>query len=115
MQDLLIVEIIDCKSDLGYPIEDLGLIKVLALLLHLLDAGMHVSELTVDHDDAEVALLVGEGVFIGDDIDVPELLEDLELILDVFPLLIIHFEYLDAFKRIVIALVGDVLAQKHVS
>lgn len=30
---------------------------------------MHISKLAIDHDDAEVSLVVSEGVFVGDDVD----------------------------------------------
>jgi hypothetical protein len=31
---------------------------------------VHIAEFAVDHHDAEVAFLVGEGVLVGDDVDV---------------------------------------------
>ena len=76
--------------------------------------GVHVSEFAVDHDDAEVALVVGEGVLVGDDVDVPEFLEDLELVLDVLPFLLVDLKGLDLLECVVVVLVGPVLAEEDV-
>lgn len=65
------VEIVDGECNLGNPVEYLGLSKVLPLLLHLLDLGVHVSQLAVHHHDAQVALLVSEGVLVRYYVDVP--------------------------------------------
>lgn len=114
VQDFLVVEVVDGEGDLGEPVEDLRLGEVLALLLHVFDFGVHVAEFAVDHDDAEVALVVGEGVLVGDDVDVPEFLEDLELVLDVLPLLLVDLKGFDLLEGVVVALVGPVLAKEDV-
>jgi hypothetical protein len=76
---------------------------------------VHVAQLAIDHDDAEVAFPVGEGILIGDDIDMPQFLQDLQLILDILPLLIIDLEDLDALEGVVVVLVCDVLAEKDIA
>lgn len=115
MQNLLIMEVVDGKRDLRDPIEYLRLCEVLALFLHLLDLGVHVSQLAVDHDDAKVALLISEGILVRNDVDMPQLLQYLELIFNIFPLLLIDLEDLDSFECIVVVLISDVLAKKHVA
>lgn len=115
VQNLLVVKVVDCERDLSEPVEYLPLSEVLALLLHLLDARVHVSEFAVDHDNAEIALFIGEGVFIGDDVDVPQFLQNFELILDIFSFFFIDFKDLDSLECIVVVLISDVLAQEHIS
>ena len=44
-----------------------------------------------------------------------QFLQNLQLVLDVLPLLVIHLEDLDALQRVVVALVGDVLAEEDVA
>lgn len=109
------MQVVDSQCDLREPIEYLSLSEILALFLHLLDAGVHVAQLAIDHDDAEVALLIGEGILVGDDVDVPQFLQDLQLVLDVLALLVIDLEDLDALEGVVVVLVCDVLAEKDVA
>ena len=115
MQDLLVVKIIDGQSYLREPVEDLRLSEVPSLLFHLLDLGVHVPQLAVDHHDTKVALVVSEGVLIGDNVDVPELLKDFELVLDVFPLLLVDLQCFDFLERVVIVFICLVLAQENVA
>jgi len=66
------------------PVEYLRLRKRLALLLGDADLAEHVAALAVHHHDAQVALLIDEVVLVGDDVWVAELLQQFQLILDVF-------------------------------
>jgi hypothetical protein len=65
------MKIVDGECNLSNPIEYLGLSKVFALLLHLLDFGVHVSQFAINHNDAQIALLVGKRVLVRDYVDVP--------------------------------------------
>lgn len=69
MQYFLVVQVVDGECDLCEPIQDLTLSKILALFLHLLDTGVHIAQLTIDHNDAEVAFLISEGILIRHDVD----------------------------------------------
>lgn len=64
------------------PIEDLSLSESLPLLLGQLYFFAHVPVLAVHHDDVEVALWVHEIVLVGNDVCVPETLEEVELVLN---------------------------------
>jgi hypothetical protein len=109
------MQVVDGQCDLCEPIKYLSLCEVFPLFLHLLDAGVHVAELAVDHDDAEVAFLVGEGILVGDDIDMSQFLQYLQLVVDILPFLLIDLKDLDAFEGVVVTPVGDVLAQEDVA
>lgn len=115
MQYLLVMQVVYGQCDLRQTIKYLPLCKIFPLLFHLLDAGVHVTELAVNHNDAEVAFLVGEGILIGDNVDMSQFLQYLQLVFDILPLLLIDLEDLDALERVVVALVGDVLAKKDVA
>lgn len=109
------MEVVNCECDLRDPVEYLRLCEVLALLLHLLDLGVHVAQLAIHHHYAQVALLVREGVLIGYNVDMPQFLQDLELIFDIFAFLFVHLEDLNAFECVVVVLVGDVLAEEDIA
>jgi hypothetical protein len=49
--------------------------EIFPFLFHLFDFGVHVSAFTIDHDDAQIAVFVGERIFVGDDVDVSEFLQ----------------------------------------
>lgn len=114
MEYFLIMKVVDCEGNLGNPVEYLWLSKVFALFLHLFDFGVHISELTIDHNDAQIALFVGEGVFIWDNVDVPEFLQNFKLIFDIFPFLLIDLEYFNPLEGIVIVLISDMFAQEDI-
>ena len=81
----------------------------------MLDLGVHIAEFAIDHYDAKVALFVGEGVLVGYDVDVPEFLQYLEFILDVFSLFLVDFKGLDLFEGVVVVLVVSMFAKEDVS
>ena len=76
---------------------------------------MHISQFAIDHDDAEVALLVSEGVFIRDDVDVPKFLQYFELVFDILSFLFVDFDGLYFFESIVIILFCFVSAQEYIA
>lgn len=115
MEYFLVVEIVDGECDLCEPVEYLGLSEVFAFFLHVFDFGVHVTELAVYHDDAEVALVIGEGILVGDDVDVAQFLQNLELVLNVLPLLLIDLDCLYLLQSVAVAFLRPVLAQKHIS
>lgn len=115
MQYLLIMEIVNSKCDLCDPVEYLGLREVLPLFLHLLDLRVHVAQLAIHHDYTQVTLLIREGILIRYDVDMPQFLKDLKLIFYIFAFLLVDLEDLNTFERVVVVLVCDVLAEKHVA
>lgn len=52
------------------PVENLSFCKAFPLFFGLLNLIMHVTHLAIDHNDAQVALLISKRVFIRHDIDV---------------------------------------------
>jgi hypothetical protein len=115
VKNLLVVEVVDGEGGLGEPVEDLRFVKILALFLHEFDLGVHVPRLAIGHDDAEIALLVSEGIFVRDDVDVPQLLQQFQFVFDVLPLLLLDLEHLDFLQGVVVALLLYVLAQEDVA
>ena len=111
----MVVEIVDGECSLGEPVEDLCLSEIFAFFLHLFDLGVHVPQLTVHHDDAEVTVSISEAIFVGDDVDVPEFLQDLELVFDVLSFLLLYFECLYPLEGVVVIFLRLVLAQEYVS
>ena len=109
------MEIVDRQGNLSKPVQYLRLTKVFSFFLHVLDLGVHITEFTIDHDNAEVALVVSEWVLVGYDVDVPEFLEYFEFVLDVFSFFLIDLKGLDFLKGIVVILVVPVLAEEDVS
>jgi hypothetical protein len=71
------------------PVEDLSFREVLTFLLGLNDFGMHVASLAVGHDNAQFAMLISEGVLEANDIGMSEFLQQFELILNIFPFLLL--------------------------
>lgn len=61
-----------CLTD---PVENLRFLEAFAFFLGGDDALVHIAGLAVDHDDAEIAILIGEGILIADNIGMPEFLQ----------------------------------------
>ena len=76
---------------------------------------MHITQFAVDHNNTKVALIICERIFIGDDIDVPQFLQYLKLVLDVLPLLLIDLDRLYLFESVAVAFLGPMPAQKDVA
>lgn len=119
VQNFLIVQVVDCKglqSDnaycLGDPVEYLGLTEILPLFLGGPDLGVHVARLAVDHHNADIAVLIGEGVLVADDVGVAEFLQQLQFIVNIISFLLFEIHYVQFLDDVMFALVL-VRAQEH--
>ena len=71
MKDLLIVKVVDGKGNLREPVQDLCFSEIFTFFLHLFDFCVHISELTVYHDDTKITLFICERVLVGYNVDMP--------------------------------------------
>ena len=99
VEDTLIVHIEDSEGDLSGPVDYLFFFEFAAplVLLLLQDELVEISAVAELHDDIEF-LAFDNGLSIADDVDVFELFEELDLIENVFGLLLVlvgEFDLLD--------------------
>ena len=95
MQYFLIMKIMNGKGlsyyekyCLGNPIQYLGFRIILPFLLCTPGLRIHIPSFTVGHDDTEVSIFISERIFIADNIGMPEFLQQLELIFNIFSFLL---------------------------
>jgi len=72
VQNVLVVQVEQGQGGLAESVQDLGLWEVLALAA--LDLRVHIAALAVDHHDVQELAPVEVGIFVPDDVGVPELL-----------------------------------------
>ena len=77
VENLLLMQVVQREPNLYQPLPDLLLLEV--LLLGGLYVGVHVSAVAVHHNDVEVLVAIDEGVLVGDNVWVRELLEQFDL------------------------------------
>ena len=73
VQYLLVVEVVECETDLYEPVHDLGLREEFALGLQ--DPVVHVPAFAVHHHDVQVLLFVQERIFVRNDVRVTQFLK----------------------------------------
>lgn len=81
---------------MGKPVKNLRFCEYFTLLLDISDSGIHVTAITVDHDDIE-ALFSEKGIFEGDDIGVSKFLQHFQLVFNVFLAALISFGQIKSF------------------
>lgn len=96
VEDLLLMKVEEGEGHLGEPVDDLRLGEAFLVSNFL----VNVASLAVDHDDVEILLAVEEGVLVGDDVGVAELLEEADLVLGVLAVLLGHVPDFDALDDV---------------
>jgi hypothetical protein len=82
MQYFLIMQIIQCKTNLHEPVHYLCFCEQFALGLE--DPVVHVAPLAVDHHYVQILFFVQERVFVSHDVRVTKFLKKTYLILEIF-------------------------------
>ena len=68
MQYFLVMKVVDCETNLCYPVHDLPLSKTFTFFFGLFDFEVHIPHIAINHDNAKVTLSVSKGVLEGDNI-----------------------------------------------
>jgi hypothetical protein len=105
VQDTLVMHVEDSQGDLDSPVDNLLLLKFAAAGCFLLldDELVEISSGAELHDDVEFQP-IDNGLAVGDDVDVLELLQKFDLVEDVFGLLAALVGQLDLFDHVVLGL-----------
>ena len=105
VEDAFVVHVEDGECNLCGPLEYLFFLDSPASVVFLLlyDELVHVSSGAVLHDDVEFLSLL-DALTVGDDVDVFELLEQLDLVVDILDLLFVLAVEFNLLDNVVLAL-----------
>jgi hypothetical protein len=89
------LDYLQCHGNLDEPLNDLSLLEESAVLL--LDLGVQIAAVAVEHDDVQVAVSL-EGLLVRDYIRVPQVFEELSFLLGRFLVALWTFAKVDALQ-----------------
>jgi hypothetical protein len=72
VEDLLVMEVKKGQNKLHQPVQDLAFRE--RLPLPIFDFSVHVTSVTVKHNQVQILLSVDERVLVGNDVGMPDLL-----------------------------------------
>lgn len=89
--------------------------KCLAVLLGDANFAEHVASLAVDHNNAQISIFIDEVVLVGDDVGMPQLLQQLQLVLNILLLTVGTVDKPQLLDHVIRLLLLLMPAKKHLS
>ncbi len=85
---------------MGNPVKNLWFGEIFSFFFCLLYFVMHIPHLTINHHNTQITIFISKWVFVWNNIDVTEFLEEFKLVFYVLTLFLLNFEHFYFFDNI---------------